>query len=106
MKETDSQYQKLLHNFVCVTVIISSIILMIMGVFATKNNTDALDSGIQPAMIYAAREDEEISVKIDKSVFTSQKMKKIPAEMLLELAPAPIGNIYLIYKNICSLYEN
>lgn len=99
MKNPQSEYQKLLHNFICVTVIISCLILIVSGVFAAKNNTDALESGITPAMIYAARDDEEISVKIDKSVFTSEGIKKFPAELFLSLAPAPVGNIYLIYKN-------
>lgn len=104
MKDCRTQYQKLIHNFVCVTVIISSIILIVMGVFATKNNTDALDSGIQPAMIYAVRDNEEISVKIDKSVYTAEKIKKFPTDMVLSLAPAPVGNIYLIYKNVRDLF--
>ena len=103
MKDNRTQYQKLIHNFVCVTVIISSMILLVMGAFAAKNNTDALDAGIQPAMIYAARDDEEISVKIDKSVYTSDKIKKFPTDTVLSLAPAPVGNIYLIYKNVKEL---
>lgn len=100
MKTEESQYRKILHNYVCVSVIITSVILIVMGVFAAKNNTEALDSGIQPAMIYAAREDEAISVKIDKSVYKSEKLDRIPAETLLNLSPAPIGNIYLIYKDV------
>ncbi len=103
MKQHESQYRRLLHNYVCVTVIITSVILIVMGVFAAKNNTEALDSGIQPAMIYAAREDEAISVKIDKSVYTSEKLSRLPAETILSLSPAPVSNIYLIYKNIKEL---
>lgn len=101
MKNKESQYRKLLHNFVCVTVIILCLILLTMGVFATRNNTEALDSGVMPAMIYAAREDEEISIKIDKSVYSSKELEKFPvsAETVLSLSPAPIGNIFLIYKN-------
>lgn len=103
MKTEQNQYSKIIHSFACTAVIISSLILLAMGVFAAKNNTDALDEGIQPAMIYAAREDEAISVKIDKSVYTSDKIKKIPADTVLSLAPTPVGNIYLIYKNAKAL---
>lgn len=106
MKEKKTSYQKLIHSFVCAAVIISSCILVAMGVFATKNNTDALDSGIQPAMIYAAREDEAISVKIDKSVYTSDKIKKFPTDTVLSLVPAPVGNIYIIYKNAKSVIND
>lgn len=105
MKNKESQSQKLLHNFVCVTVIIICLILLVMGVFATKNNTEALDSGVMPAMIYAAKEDTEISVKIDKSVYTSKEIDKFPFDTVLSLAPAPIGNIYLICKNAKNLAE-
>ena len=106
MKDNKSEYQKIVHSFVCVTVMVSCVILIVMGVFATKNNTDALDAGIQPAMIYAVRDDEEISVKIDKSVYTAEKMKKLPVETILSLAPAPVGNIYLICKNAKSLIDS
>lgn len=106
MKTEENEYRKLIHNFICTAVIISSIILIAMGVFAAKNNTDALDSGIQPAMIYAARADEEISVKIDKAVYTSRKIEKVPVETLLSLAPAPVGNIYLIYKNSAAVFND
>ena len=103
MKNSETQYRKLAHNYVCVLVLITSSILIVMGVFAAKNNTEALDSGIQPAMIYAVREDEAISVKIDKSVYTSEKVSRLPAETILSLSPVPVSNIYLIYKNVKEL---
>lgn len=106
MKDNRGEYQKLVQSFACITVIISCVILIVMGVFATKNNTDALDAGIQPAMIYAVRDNEEISVKIDKSVYTAGKMEKLPVETILSLAPAPVGNIYLICKNAKSLIDD
>ena len=106
MKNNTTQYRTILHNFVCVSVIIASAVLVVSGVFATKNNTEAIDSGIKPAMIYAAREDEQISVQIDKSVYTSEKIKKLPHDTILSLSPAPIGNIYLIYKNAKNLIND
>ncbi len=106
MKETKREHQRIVHSFACVTVIISCVILIVMGVFATKNNTDALDAGIHPAMIYAARDDEEISVKIDKSVYTADELNRLPVEKIMSLAPAPVGNIYLICKNAKSLIDD
>ncbi len=104
MKDLRSQYEKTVHNFITVTVILSCFILIAMGSFAAKNNTEALDSGIKPAMIYASREDEQISVTINKTVLTSGKLNKIPADTVLSLIPAPAGNIYLIYKNARELF--
>lgn len=106
MKDNKSEYQKIVHSFVCVTVMVSCVILIVMGIFATKNNTDALDAGIQPAMIYATRDDEAISIKIDKSVYTADELKQLPVEKILSLAPAPVGNIYLICKNAKSLIDD
>ncbi|MBQ7595548.1 MAG: hypothetical protein IJU45_02655, partial [Clostridia bacterium] len=82
-----------------------SVMLIAMGVFAAKNNTRAIDEGIKPAMIYAAREDEQISVTVDESVYTSKPVKDFPFETAASLAPAPLGNLYIIYRSALNLIE-
>ena len=96
MKDSRTQTQKLLHAFFTCTVVMVSGILIAMGACAAKNNTDALDRGIRPAMIYAARQDQQISVTVDQAVFTTRSAPPLPAETVLSLMPAPWGNLYLI----------
>ena len=61
MKDRRTETQRLAHTFISAAVVLTSVTLIALGVFAAKNNTAAIDSGITPAMIYAARENEEIS---------------------------------------------
>ncbi len=103
MKDTRTESQKLLHTFISLTVIIVSFMLIGMGVFAAKNNTAMIDSGITPAMIYARRENTQISVQIGESLYENTPKKEIPLTEIAEFAPAPINGIYIIYKNICEI---
>lgn len=103
MKDLRTQTQKLVSSYITFIVITVSVMLIAMGVFAAKNNTMAIESGIKPAMIYAAREDEQIAVTIDESVYTSEEIKNIPFETAASLVPAPFGNLYIIYKNILEM---
>lgn len=104
MKDSRSETQRLVHSFVSSVVVITGIILIALGIFAAKNNTAAIESGITPAMIYAARENEQIAVRIDKTLYRPQKIDKLPANTLFSLAPAPIGGIYLIYENLTEYF--
>ena len=106
MKDLRTQAQKLVSSFITFIVITVSVMLIVMGIFAAKNNTMAIDEGIKPAMIYAAREDEQISVTVDESVYTSAPMGKIPLETAVSLAPAPIGNLYIICRNALNIIQN
>ena len=99
MKDLRTQTQKLVSSYITFIVITVSVMLIAMGVFAAKNNMMAIESGIKPAMIYAAREDEQIAVTIDESVYTAEEIENIPFETAASLAPAPFGNLYIIYKN-------
>lgn len=101
MKDSRTETQKLAHSFICVIVVLTSLTLIALGVFAAKNNTSVIESGISPAMIYAARENEEISIQIDKRLYQSKQKDLIPFDTLAALAPAPLGGLYLIYQNIC-----
>lgn len=103
MKDSRTQSQKLAHNFLTCLVIITSFVLIAMGVCAAKNNTNALDSGVKPAMIYAARQDRQISVTIDRSVYTSPPAPRFSTDLLLRLAPTPLGSIYIIAQNISAI---
>ena len=103
MKDLRTQSQKLVSAYITFIVITVSVMLVAMGVFAAKNNTMAIDSGIKPAMIYAAREDRQISVTIDESVYTSDDISSFSFETAASLAPAPFGNIYLICKETAGL---
>ncbi|MBQ8227753.1 MAG: hypothetical protein IJZ88_01935 [Clostridia bacterium] len=106
MKDLRTESQKLFHTFVTLAVIIMSVTLIIMGVFAAKNNTAMIDSGITPAMIYARRENTQISVQIGESLYENTPKKEIPLTKLASFAPAPINGIYIIYKNICELTDS
>lgn len=103
MKDNRTETGKLIHSFISITIVLTSAILIAMGIFAAKNNTDALDSGLTPAMIYAARENEQISIQIDKTLYQSNKIRQLPIETIASLSPAPLGGFYLVYKNIYSL---
>lgn len=100
MKDHRTETGKLLSSFISSIVVVTGFILIALGIFAAKNNTAAIESGLTPAMIYAARENEEIAVRIDKTLYRPEKTSKIPNETLLKLAPAPIGGLYLIYENL------
>ena len=98
MKDLRSETQRLISLFITCIVIIVSFMLIAMGVFAAENNTKAIDSGLKPAMIYAARNDEQISVTVDEAVYSTEKVDDFPLETALSLAPAPFGNIYIICR--------
>lgn len=100
MKDRRTETQKLAHSFISAAVVLTSLTLIALGVFAAKNNTAAIDSGITPAMIYAARENEEISIRIDERLYQPEKVKEFPFDTAAILSPAPLGSLYLIYKNV------
>ena len=104
MKDSRTETQKLVHSFVSSIVALTGIVLIALGIFAAKNNTAAIESGITPAMIYAARDNEQIAVRIDKTVYEPNKTDKIPIDTLLSLAPAPVGGLYLIYENLTEYF--
>ena len=105
MKDSRTQTQKLTSSYITFIVITVSVMLVAMGVFAAKNNTMAIDEGLKPAMIYAAREDSQISVTIDESVYTSGEIRRFPLETAASLAPAPFGNIYILCQNVAELAQ-
>ena len=72
MKDSRTETQKLVHSFVSSIVALTGLVLIALGIFAAKNNTAAIESGITPAMIYAARDNEQIAVRIDKTVFATK----------------------------------
>ncbi len=104
MKDSRTETQKLVHSFVSSIVALTGLVLIALGIFAAKNNTAAIESGITPAMIYAARDNEQIAVRIDKTVYEPNKTDKIPVDTLLSLAPAPVGGLYLIYENLTEYF--
>lgn len=104
MRDSRTESQKIFHSFISLTVLIISLILIFMGVFAAKNNTAMIDSGITPAMIYAKRENTQISVQIGEELYQNEENEEIPLTALAEFAPAPINGIYIIYENICDLF--
>ncbi len=106
MKDLRTEAQKLLHSFITLSVIIVSIMLIAMGVFAAKNNTAMIDAGITPAMIYARRENTQISVQIGEALYENKPQKEIPLTRIAELAPAPFNGIYIVYKNINEIIKN
>lgn len=106
MKDLRTQSQKLVSAYITFIVITVSAMLIAMGIFAAKNNTLAIGEGIKPAMIYAARNDTQISVTIDESVYTSGEINSFPLETAAALAPAPLGNMYLIYKYAAEIMQS
>ena len=106
MKDRRTETQKLAHSFISAAVVLTSLTLIALGVFAAKNNTAAIDSGITPAMIYAARENEEISVRIDERLYQPEKVKEFPFDTAASLSPAPLGSLYLIYKNVSNFIHS
>ncbi len=105
MKDLWSESGKLFHTFVSISVVIVSAILIAMGVFAAKNNTAMIESGLSPAMIYAERENQQISVHIGEKLFESDDQKAIPLNEILKYAPAPLCSIYNIYSDIINLVK-
>ncbi len=105
MKDLRTESQKLLNTFITLCVLVVSFVLISMGIFAAKNNTAMIDSGITPAMIYARRENTQISVQIGEALYKNEPQKEIPLTKIAELAPAPINGIYIIYENICEITE-
>lgn len=103
MKDSRTESVKILHSFVTFAVIIISVTLIAMGVFAAKNNTAMIDDGISPAMIYARRENRQISVRIGESLYENEEKKEIPLTEIGNFAPAPINGIYIIYRNASQL---
>ncbi len=102
MKDLWSENRKAVNSFIAICVIIVSFMLIAMGIFAASNNTRMIESGITPAMIYAQRENSQISVNIGERLFSSNQ-KEIPLNDLAHLAPAPLNGIYIIYENISKL---
>lgn len=99
MKDSWTENRKLINTFVSLAVIITSCMLIIMGIFAANNNTAMIDSGISPAMIYAERTNQQISVQIGEQLYSNEENKKIPLKELARLAPAPLNGIYIICEN-------
>ena len=104
MKDSRTESQKIIHNFVSVTVILMSAMLIALGTVTAKNNTMVIESGIQPAMIYASRENEQISVTVGQKLFEA-KEKNVIKPVLLRFLPVPFGGAYIIYENILSLLK-
>lgn len=105
LKDLRTETGKLLSTFITLTVITVSTMLIAMGVFAAKNNTAMIDDGITPAMIYARRENTQISVQIGEALYENKPQKEIPLTRIAELAPAPINGIYIIYENVCEIIK-
>ncbi len=105
MKDLRTESTKIFHSFITLTVVTVSLMLIGMGIFAAKNNTAMIDAGITPAMIYARRENMQISVQIGESFYENTPKKEIPLTKIAEFSPAPINGIYIIYKNICEITE-
>ncbi len=106
MKDLRSEATRIFHTFLSLSVIIISFILIAMGVFAVKNNTAMIDSGISPAMIYARRENEQVTLQIGERIYENSVKKEIPLTEALKYAPAPVNGIYIIFDNITALIEN
>ncbi len=102
MKDLWSENRKSVNAFISACVVIVSLMLIAMGIFAANNNTRMIESGITPAMIYAQRENMQISVTVGERLFTSTQ-KEIPLNDLAHLAPAPLNGIYIIYENVLKL---
>ncbi len=102
MRDSRTQTQKLAHAFLTSVVVIVSAILIAMGVCAAKNNTDALDRGVQPAMISAARRDRQISVTVNRSVYDSPPLPEQRIITALRFAPAPWGSLCLIGETLAA----
>ncbi len=105
MKDSWTESRRIFNTFVSATVVTIGFMLIAMGIFAANNNTMMIDSGISPAMIYAQRENRQISVQIGEQLFESEPPKEIPLKELARLAPAPINGIYNIYENVYSLIK-
>ncbi len=103
MKDLWSENRKILNTFVSICVITVSFMLIAMGIFAANNNTKMIESGITPAMIYAQRENKQISVTVGERLYQSNGQKEIPLNELAQFAPAPINGIYIIYEKIASI---
>ena len=99
MKDSWTENRKVLNSFISLTVVITSFMLIAMGIFAANNNTAMIDSGISPAMIYAERKNQQISVQIGEQLYSNEETEKIPLKELAHLAPAPLNGIYIIYEN-------
>ncbi len=106
MKDQRTESQRIFSTFVTSSVITISFVLIFMGVFAAKNNTVMIDEGITPAMIYARRENQQISVQIGEQLYKNEKEQKIPLTKIAQFAPTPINGIYIIYKSICETAKN
>lgn len=105
MKDLRSETMKIFHSFLSLTVIIISFILIAMGIFAAKNNTAMMDSGISPAMIYARRENRQISLQVGERLYENEMQKENPLTKAIRFAPAPVNGIYIIYENITELIQ-
>lgn len=105
MKDLRSETMKIFHSFLSIIVIIISFILIAMGVFAAKNNTAMIDSGISPAMIYARRENRQISLQVGERLYENEMQKEIPLTKMIRYAPAPVNGMYIVYENVTELIK-